>query len=294
MNDFVWDPGLAHAVRDCEEIPPHFLPFSSRRGVVCIGSFGIHRTSTRSGICARRSSRRSTRRFSRSIRSGSSATSRTTPSETSPARSTTCTSWDGCPLCFRTSRGRGSLSSPSGDGAGTKRKLVQALAVGTPSVSTSIGVEGLAVEHEEHVLIADDADAFAAEVERLLTDAELWARLARAGRACVRKTNGRTLTSGGCLKRWMWRSIVRRTGDGLPLRNTPRRWLRSRSCWQVWTRSGRRGAIVGGQSRSSVLGCSGRRSSTSATSRRTCSCAAQICSTLTTTSRGTPMFRIAA
>ena len=56
----------------------------------------------------------------------------------------------------------------------------------------------------------------------------------------------------------------------------------------------KQGAVVGGQSRSSVLGFSGRRSSTSATSRRICSCAAQICSTLTTTSRGTPMFRIAA
>lgn len=47
-------------------------------------------------------------------------------------------------------------------GAGTKGKLTQSLAAGTPVVSTTIGVEGLAVEHDRDVLIADDPKAFAA------------------------------------------------------------------------------------------------------------------------------------
>lgn len=67
-------------------------------------------------------------------------------------------------------------------GAGTKRKLVQALMAGTPTVSTAIGIEGLNLRHGEHVLVADDASGFAAAMTRLLTDRELWQRLAEAGR----------------------------------------------------------------------------------------------------------------
>src|SRR5712691_1579136 len=76
-------------------------------------------------------------------------------------------------------------------GAGTKRKLVQALAAGTPTVSTTIGVEGLGLQHGEHVLIADDPKEFAAGMTTLLRDSKLWSKLARAGREHVRGTNGK-------------------------------------------------------------------------------------------------------
>ena len=62
-------------------------------------------------------------------------------------------------------------------GAGTKRKVLQALAAGTPTVTTSVGAEGLEIRDGKHALIADDPAAFAAAVERLLHDPELWARL---------------------------------------------------------------------------------------------------------------------
>ena len=74
-------------------------------------------------------------------------------------------------------------------GAGTKRKLIQALTTGTPTVSTSIGVEGLELKHEEHVLIADDPASFAADISRLLEQRQLWQRLAKSGRARIRKTS---------------------------------------------------------------------------------------------------------
>lgn len=67
-------------------------------------------------------------------------------------------------------------------GAGTKRKLIQALATGTPTVSTSIGVEGFDLRDGEEALIADDPFRFAVGIARLLTDAELWQRLAMHGR----------------------------------------------------------------------------------------------------------------
>ena len=79
------------------------------------------------------------------------------------------------------------------NGAGTKTKLIQALNAGTPSVSTRIGAEGLPISHGEHVLIADDPAEFAAHIEKLLTDRELWNRLASAGRKTIEQTHGRTV-----------------------------------------------------------------------------------------------------
>jgi glycosyltransferase involved in cell wall biosynthesis len=71
---------------------------------------------------------------------------------------------------------------PLKHGAGTKRKMIQALIHGTPSVSTSVGTEGLDLVDGTHVLVADTPSAFAAAIERLLEDRELWSRLSEAGR----------------------------------------------------------------------------------------------------------------
>ena len=65
-------------------------------------------------------------------------------------------------------------------GAGTKRKVIQALMAQVPMVASSIGAEGLHLEHERDFLLADDAATFAAATERLLQDSILWERLARA------------------------------------------------------------------------------------------------------------------
>ncbi len=81
-------------------------------------------------------------------------------------------------------------------GAGTKRKLMQSLMVGTPSVSTSIGVEGLNVEHDRHVLVADDETAFAAAIKRLISDEELWERLSIEGRNFITTVHGREAVFG--------------------------------------------------------------------------------------------------
>jgi glycosyltransferase involved in cell wall biosynthesis len=70
-------------------------------------------------------------------------------------------------------------------GGGTRLKVLQAMAVGTPVVSTSKGIEGLDVEPERHVLVADTPDAFARQVLRVLDDSLLAARLAEASRRLV-------------------------------------------------------------------------------------------------------------
>lgn len=72
-------------------------------------------------------------------------------------------------------------------GGGIRLKLLNALAMGCAVVSTTPGIEGVDVRHDEHLLIADTAEEFAAAIGRLLNDAELRARLGAAGRAYVRE-----------------------------------------------------------------------------------------------------------
>jgi glycosyltransferase involved in cell wall biosynthesis len=76
-------------------------------------------------------------------------------------------------------------------GAGTKRKVIQALMVGTPTVASGIGAEGLDLRDGEHALIADDPDTFARCVARLAKDDALWQRLATDGRTHVLSLHGR-------------------------------------------------------------------------------------------------------
>jgi glycosyltransferase involved in cell wall biosynthesis len=76
-------------------------------------------------------------------------------------------------------------------GAGTKTKLIQSLTVGTPSVSTTVGIEGLDLEHGEQVLVADNAVDFANAIEHLLESKEMWQRLAVQGRAHITGLHGR-------------------------------------------------------------------------------------------------------
>lgn len=70
-------------------------------------------------------------------------------------------------------------------GAGTRLKILESMALGTPVVATSKGAEGLEVAHEENILIADGADQFSTQVVRLLRDPILRQRLAENGRRLV-------------------------------------------------------------------------------------------------------------
>jgi glycosyltransferase involved in cell wall biosynthesis len=70
-------------------------------------------------------------------------------------------------------------------GGGTRLKILEAMALGTPVVSTSKGSEGLGVTDGEHLLIADTAEAFAAGVLAILEDSNLRQQLAIAARRFV-------------------------------------------------------------------------------------------------------------
>jgi glycosyltransferase involved in cell wall biosynthesis len=58
-------------------------------------------------------------------------------------------------------------------GSGVRIKLLEALALGIPVISTGIGAEGVNVVNGEHLLIADNPREFAHAIALLLDDEEL-------------------------------------------------------------------------------------------------------------------------
>ncbi|GMQ79221.1 MAG: glycosyltransferase family 4 protein [Anaerolineae bacterium] len=68
--------------------------------------------------------------------------------------------------------------APLRAGGGTRIKILEAMALGTPVVATTKGAEGLDVQHGRHLLIADTPAAFSASISRLLTDPPLRQKLA--------------------------------------------------------------------------------------------------------------------
>jgi sugar transferase (PEP-CTERM/EpsH1 system associated) len=79
-------------------------------------------------------------------------------------------------------------------GGGTRFKALEALACAAPVVSTTLGVEGVDVRDGEELLIADEPEAFAEAVLRLLEDAQqggmLRRRLGAQGRRFVEQRYG--------------------------------------------------------------------------------------------------------
>jgi glycosyltransferase involved in cell wall biosynthesis len=63
--------------------------------------------------------------------------------------------------------------APIRAGGGTRIKVLEAFRARRPLVSTSIGVEGLEVRAEEHVLIGDSPAEFAAQCARLIAEPRL-------------------------------------------------------------------------------------------------------------------------
>ena len=73
-------------------------------------------------------------------------------------------------------------------GGGMRVKLLQAMAMARPVVSTPIGAEGIQVEDGRNILVAESAEDFAASVLRLLSDRKLGERLGQNARQLVEET----------------------------------------------------------------------------------------------------------
>jgi glycosyltransferase involved in cell wall biosynthesis len=72
-------------------------------------------------------------------------------------------------------------------GGGTRLKVLEALALGTPVVATSKGIEGLDLPQNGGFLVADTPQEFAHQVTRLLSDESLRRKLQAEGPAAVAK-----------------------------------------------------------------------------------------------------------
>jgi glycosyltransferase involved in cell wall biosynthesis len=103
------------------------------------------------------------------------------------------------PLVIATSRvpdvrpylaGAAAVVAPIRMGSGTRLKVLEALAMARPLVSTSLACEGLDVEPGRHLLVADDPARFAEAIIRVLEDRHLADRLGAAGRQLMESRYG--------------------------------------------------------------------------------------------------------
>jgi glycosyltransferase involved in cell wall biosynthesis len=104
-------------------------------------------------------------------------------------------------------------------GGGTRFKVLEALAMAKPVVSSTLGCEGIDVRHGEHLWIADDPAGFAGAVVRLFDDAASGIRLGTAGRCLIESAYSWDL-AGRRLDR-LYRRVLSAGGHG---RTTPRLW----------------------------------------------------------------------
>jgi len=81
-------------------------------------------------------------------------------------------------------------------GGGTKLKVLEAMAMGLAIVSTTVGAQGLAIESGRHAFIADDAEAFAEAIIKLLEHPAKAVAMGKEARKLVEQ-------------QYSWQSIIR-------------------------------------------------------------------------------------
>jgi glycosyltransferase involved in cell wall biosynthesis len=72
-------------------------------------------------------------------------------------------------------------------GGGSRLKILEAMAMQKAIVSTSIGAEGLTVENNKNIVIADEPETFAKAIIELIEQPELRDKLAIQGMELVHK-----------------------------------------------------------------------------------------------------------
>ncbi len=190
VNDIAGDPGLAHPVPDSDDVPPSELSFEERRGVLFVGNFRHPPNVDAVAYLCRDILPLVPSSLLREhpltiVGNGLDGRVREVAEELEHVR---LVGWVPSLVPYL-HRARLSVI-PLRYGAGTKRKLMQALLARTPSVATPVGVEGMDVRDGEHLLVASDAEAFARAVERVIGDRELWEALASKGRRRMLRAHG--------------------------------------------------------------------------------------------------------
>jgi glycosyltransferase involved in cell wall biosynthesis len=105
-------------------------------------------------------------------------------------------------------------------GGGTRFKILEAMSMGRPVVSTSLGAEGISAEPGKDILLADDAASFAAAVGRVLDGPALASQLGTRGRALVEKQYSWEAASGR-LERFFFELLEKQRAAVTPPRGMP-------------------------------------------------------------------------
>ncbi|MBI5045181.1 MAG: glycosyltransferase family 4 protein [Candidatus Levybacteria bacterium] len=79
------------------------------------------------------------------------------------------------------------LLAPKRVGGGTSYKIIEAMAVGTPVVTNSFGLEGLDFEKDKEIIVENKPEELAEEVIRVLTQKDYYRRISDQGRKAVEK-----------------------------------------------------------------------------------------------------------
>ena len=209
LDDYLGDSTPVRAVPDCEELELSPIPMKDRAGVLFIGSFH-HAPNVQAAefLCRQIMPLIDSKLLERHpvyiVGDGLNDTVRSFAEGNPHVK---LVGWVPSVIPYL-QRARVSIL-PLLYGAGTKRKLVQALMTGTPTVSTSVGTEGLALTPGEHVMVADDAEGLA---RRRVASCSWTTRLAsgwrrRAARRCSSATaapSPRKRWSGPSRTRWAW------------------------------------------------------------------------------------------
>lgn len=71
-------------------------------------------------------------------------------------------------------------------GSGIKVKVANSMARGMPTVTTTVGAEGLDVHHGTHLMISDDEHSMAQSILTLLANDRLWSQISNSSRHLMR------------------------------------------------------------------------------------------------------------
>jgi len=75
--------------------------------------------------------------------------------------------------------------APLWKGTGQQNKIMEAMAMGIPCITTSVVNNAIGAEPNEEIMVADTAEEFAQSIQQVLGDQALSARLASNGRTFV-------------------------------------------------------------------------------------------------------------
>lgn len=167
VNDIVGAGSLARAVPDCDETPRSELPFDQRRGILFVGNFRhLPNVDAVRFLCHEILPLLNWRLRDEHPLTivGTDLDERVTELAWG-IPDVNLVGW--VPSLEPYLHSARVTAVPLRYGAGTKRKLIQALLAGTPTVATPAGAEGMDLAHGKHLLVAEDAAGFAAYLEQL-------------------------------------------------------------------------------------------------------------------------------